>query len=291
MPRLLPECDVKLRTAAAAASMGGRQPTTIRGRLSQSRVESSQYRRLRLSLEQGSLEWERKGEVEVGTRKGSGLNDNVERGKAAAELDPDVQLMLRVREDDAMAFQQLVQAYQLRLLRVLKHMVGSTTAAEDLVQDVFLRVWRARHNYVATAKFSTWIFHIAHNVASNAIRDRQRKKEVQVSGNPDYQDGALSLEQMAVASTGMIPIRKLDKSERADMVRTAVEALNERQRTALLLSKFEGLSYQEIADTMELSVQAVKSLLSRARVNLKTLLEPYLDEGMIPGSEAGPTHD
>jgi RNA polymerase sigma-70 factor, ECF subfamily len=235
--------------------------------------------------------WDHEGERSSGTRKGSGLNDNVERGKAAAELDPDVQLMLRVREDDAMAFQQLVQTYQLRLLRVLKHMVGSTSTAEDLVQDVFLRVWRARHNYTATAKFSTWLFHIAHNVASNAIRDRQRKREVQVSGNSDQQDGAFSLEQMAVASTGMIPIRKMDKSERADMVRTAVEALNERQRTALLLCKFEGLSYQEIADTMDLSVQAVKSLLSRARVNLKILLEPYLDEGRIPGSEAGPTND
>lgn len=226
-----------------------------------------------------------------GECKGCGLNDNIERGKAAAELDPDVHLMLRVREDDAMAFQQLVQTYQLRLLRVLTHMVGSATTAEDLVQDVFLRVWRARHNYNATAKFSTWLFHIAHNVASNSIRDRQRKKEVQVTSGSDQHEGSFSLEQMAVASTGVIPIRKLDKSERAEMVRTAIEALNERQRTAVMLSRFEGMSYQEIADAMELSMQAVKSLLSRARVNLKMLLEPYLDEGLIPGSEAQPPHE
>ncbi len=75
----------------------------------------------------------------------------------------------------------------------------------------------------------------------------------------------MSIDQMAIASTGAMPIRKLDKTERADMVRLAVESLNDRQREALLLSKFEGLCYQEIADTMELSVQAVKSLLSRAR--------------------------
>ena len=74
--------------------------------------------------------------------------------------------------------------------------------------------------------------------------------------------------------------------ERATIVRTAVAALNERQRMALLLCKFEGLSYQEIADTMDLSVQAVKSLLSRARVNLKTLLQPYIDEGLLPPSDA-----
>ncbi len=223
--------------------------------------------------------------------KGVRLNDNKERGLTAGENDPDAQLMLRVRDDDAMAFQELVQSYQLRLLRILRHMVGSSSTAEDLVQDVFLRVWRARANYQPSAKFSTWIFHIAHNVASNALRDRHRKREVQVNSSNDQNSAVFSLDQMAVASTGMMPVRKLDKAERADMVRTAVEALNDRQRTALILCKFEGLSYQEIADTMELSVQAVKSLLSRARVNLKTLLEPYLDAGTIPGTEAQQTHD
>lgn len=223
--------------------------------------------------------------------KGGRLNDNKERGLVAGENDPDARLMLRVREDDAMAFQELVQSYQLRLLRILRHIVGSSSTAEDLVQDVFLRVWRARASYQPSAKFSTWIFHIAHNVASNALRDRHRKREVQVNASDDQNSAVFSLDQMAVASTGMMPVRKLDKAERADMVRTAVEALNDRQRTALILCKFEGLSYQEIADTMDLSVQAVKSLLSRARVNLKTLLEPYLDAGTIPGSEAQQTHD
>lgn len=216
------------------------------------------------------------------------MNDNKQRGITAAQSDPDVQLMLRVREDDAIAFQQLVQSYQLRLLRVLNHMVGSNSTAEDLVQDVFLRVWRARKNYQPQAKFSTWIFHIAHNVANNALRDRNRKKEVQIAAGDNLNSAVLSLDQMAVASTGMMPVRKLDKAERADMVRTAVEALSDRQRTALLLCKFEGQSYQEIADTMDLSVQAVKSLLSRARVNLKVLLAPYLDDGLVPGIEEEP---
>jgi RNA polymerase sigma-70 factor, ECF subfamily len=215
-----------------------------------------------------------------------GLNDNKERGLSAAEIDPDVQLMLRVREDDAVAFEALITSYQPRLLRVLNPMIGSSSAAEDLVQEVFLRVWRARKNYQASAKFSTWVFHIAHNVASNAIRDRNRKKERQVSGTTQQGSDVISLDQMALASTGMMPARKLDNAERAEMVRMAVEALSERQRTALLLCKFEGLSYQEIADTMDLTVQAVKSLLSRARVNLKTLLEPYLDEGLSLGPEA-----
>lgn len=200
-------------------------------------------------------------------------------------VDPDVHLMLRVKEDDAEAYQALLVAYQPRLQRVLQCSVGSVSLAEDLVQDVFLRVWRARKSYLPTAKFSTWIFHIASNVANNAVRDRSRKREIQVGGDTSNSNPGFQLDQMAMASTGTLPVRKLDKAERAEMVQFAVEALNERQRTALLLNKFENLSYQEIADTMGLTVQAVKSLLSRARVNLKTLLQPYLDDGQAPQNE------
>lgn len=194
--------------------------------------------------------------------------------------------MLRVQNDDDLAFQDLLVTYEPRLRRVLKHIVGSEATAEDLVQEVFMRVWRSRKRYKPAAKFSTWVFHIAHNVASNSIRDRRRRKEYQTAQAENAGSAVLGLEQIAMASTGMMPVRKLDQVERADMVRVAIEALNERQRMALLLCKFEGLSYQEIADTMELSVQAVKSLLSRARVNLKTLLEPYLDSGSLPGQNA-----
>lgn len=218
-------------------------------------------------------------------RRDNRLNDNAEKGKASAKCDPDVELMLRVQNDEAIAFQELMVSYQPRLRRVLRHIVGSDVVAEDLVQDVFLRVWRARKSYLPAAKFSTWVFHIAHNVASNSLRDRKRRREFQAPQGDAGGSAVFSLDQMAMASTGAMPILKLDKSERAQMVRVAVEALNERQRMALLLCKFEGLSYQEIAETMDLSVQAVKSLLSRARVNLKALLEPYMDQGLVPGAE------
>jgi RNA polymerase sigma-70 factor (ECF subfamily) len=186
--------------------------------------------------------------------------------------------MLRVQGGDAFAFEQLMKRYHGRLVRILRHVAGSDDSAEDLAQDVFLRVFRARASYLPTAKFSTWLFHIAHNVASNALRDRKRRKEVQVLAPTGSHSGIMTLDQMAMASTGMMPVRRLDKVERAEMVRLAVDALNERQRMALLLCKFEGLSYQEIAEAMELSVQAVKSLLSRARVNLKQMLHPYVSD-------------
>jgi RNA polymerase sigma-70 factor (ECF subfamily) len=199
-----------------------------------------------------------------------------------ADIDEGARLMLRVKEDDAEAYQILMIQYQPRLQRLLRQLVDSEALAEDLVQDVFLRVWRARKTYQPTAKFSTWIFHIANNVASNANRDRGRKREYQTASSSNDSHASLSLEEMAIASTGQIPVRKLDQAERAEVVQVAVKALNHRQRTALILSKFENLSYQEIADTMGLSVKAVKSLLSRARVNLRSLLQPYLDEGQLP---------
>jgi RNA polymerase sigma-70 factor, ECF subfamily len=202
-----------------------------------------------------------------------------------AAIDPDVRLMLEVRDDNAAAFEQLVVRYQDRLIHVLEHVVHSREWAEDLTQEVFLRVFRARKTYEPGAKFSTWLFTIANNVASNSLRNRSRRKEVAVSGTGQSDSTALSLGELAVAKSTFLPARRLDKLEMAEVVRLAMESLGERQRMALLLNKFENMCYQDIADTMDLSVKAVKSLLSRARVNLKAILEPYMEQGQRP-SEA-----
>ena len=201
--------------------------------------------------------------------------------------DPDVRLMLQVRDGDAAAFTELVLRYQNRLLTVLEHLVGNREQAEDLTQDVFIRVFKARERYLPEAKFSTWLFTIANNVASNALRSRSRRREVGVPEGNGADSVPMSLDQMAKAASGFMPTRALDKAEQAEMVRGAVANLNERQRMALLLAKFEGMSYQDIAQTMGLSVQAIKSLLSRARVNLKEMLTPYVESGVRP-DEAEP---
>lgn len=196
--------------------------------------------------------------------------------------DPDARLMLQVRDGNAAAFEELVLRYQSRLIMVLENLVHSRDRAEELAQDVFLRVYRARKTYVPNAKFSTWLFTIAHNVAANALRSMSRRREVNVS---IVQSGVMAtkpLDDMAPAPSGLMPARQLDKAEMTEIVRTAIDSLNERQRMALLLSKFEHMSYIDIASTMELSVQAVKSLLSRARENLRILLEPYIEEGARP---------
>lgn len=196
--------------------------------------------------------------------------------------DPDVRLMLQVRDGDAAAFEELVLRYQNRLLTVLAHLTGSSDMAEDLTQEVFMRVYRARERYVPGAKFSTWLYTIANNVASNARRTMARRREVNIESRQSGPQGANPLEQLALDASGQMPTRLADKSEVRDIVNLAVAALNERQRLAVLLSKFEGMSYADIAEVMQSSPQAVKSLLSRARSSLREVLSPYLEHGELP---------
>lgn len=197
--------------------------------------------------------------------------------------DPDVQRMLQVRAGNAAAFEELVAAYQARLLNVLEHLVGRRDLAEDLAQDVFLRVFRARHDYQPEAKFCTWLFTIANNVASNALRSRSRRREVSQPLRPPDRSDVLAIENLAVAGSAQMPARQLDRAERADMVRQAIAALDEPERMALVLSRFEGLSHAEIGQALGRSEKAVKSLLSRTRCKLKTLLEPYMEHGESGG--------
>jgi RNA polymerase sigma-70 factor, ECF subfamily len=192
-------------------------------------------------------------------------------------LDPDVRLMLEVRAGSATAFEALVVRYQNRLLTVLTHLVGNPDWAEDLAQEVFLRVYRARKTYEPGAKFTTWLFTIANNVASNALRSKSRHPEVNLSARDSGPLGAKPFDLLVAASSGQMPARQLDKAEVREVIRLALETLNDRQRMAVLLNKFEGMGYAEIAEAMELTTPAVKSLLSRARINLRQTLQPYFE--------------
>jgi RNA polymerase sigma-70 factor (ECF subfamily) len=189
--------------------------------------------------------------------------------------DPDIRLMLRVRDDDAAAFAELVERFQHRLVAVMNHVVGSTDEAEDLAQEVFLRVYRVRKKYRPRAKFSTWLFTIANNLALNALRDRKRRPvlplEVQESGSsPGIRTPG------AAATRDQPPAHGLQQQELADVIRRALDGLNERQRVAIVLNKFEDMNYAEIAQVMALTTKAVKSLLSRARMKLREALQGYI---------------
>ena len=193
--------------------------------------------------------------------------------------DPDVRLMLRVRRGDAEAFEQIVSGWQNRLVTLFLHHMGDHATAEDLAQEVFMRVYRSRATYKPKACFSTWIYTIANNVASDLRQRAYRRHERGISPSPGTSSGAGGLDQIAVDASGQMPSRQVDRTELRGIVQQALGSLGERQRMALLLSKFERCSYEEIAEAMNLSIPAVKSLLFRARDNLRIALEPYLQDG------------
>lgn len=198
----------------------------------------------------------------------------------------DVQLMLAVGRHDAMAFEELMARNQPKVESILIHFVGDRELAEDLTQEVFLKVYKARETYQPTAKFSTWLFRIVHNVALNALRTRKRRPELLFGAaagkSRPGESGVFSIEETLLAKSGLIPTRRLDKKELQEVIHAAMESLGERQKAALLLHRFEGMNYRQIADVMDLTPQAVKSLLCRARLSLRELLAPYFEEGRLP---------
>ncbi len=191
--------------------------------------------------------------------------------------DPDVQLMLRVQKGDQSAFAELVDTYRDRLVSVFYHLLEDQETSEDLAQETFLRVYRARDRYEPTAKFATWLFRIANNLASNSRRSKGRRREVALTASESGPLGPRPEEQLAEEKSALMPTRQVDKSEVREIVQQAMQSLNERQRMAVLLHKFEQMSYADIGAAMDMTPAAVKSLLSRARENLRVKLEGYVN--------------
>jgi len=206
--------------------------------------------------------------------------------------DPDIRLMLQVRDDDQAAFAELVERFQHRLVGVMHHLVGNADEAEDLAQEVFLRVYRNRKKYSPQAKFSTWLFTIANNLALNALRNRGRKPIVPLEGTESGPLGARPEEQLA-KDVGPTPSYGLRQAELSDRIRAALDTLNERQKMAVILNKFEDMNYAEIAEVMGLTTKAVKSLLSRARARLRDALAGYIymDGEPVPPAANGSDED
>lgn len=191
--------------------------------------------------------------------------------------DPAADLMVRVAAGGpgaADAFAEIVSLWQDRLVTLFLHQMGDHATAEDLTQEVFLRVYRARESYRPTARFTTWIHTIAANVASDLRQRAYRRREHGVPAAASATSSAIGLDQLAVAASGLMPTRQADRQELRAVVQEALAGLNERQRMAVLLAKFEQCSLEEIAAAMSLSVPAVKSLLFRARDHLRNALGP-----------------
>jgi RNA polymerase sigma-70 factor (ECF subfamily) len=188
--------------------------------------------------------------------------------------DPEVVLMLRVRRGDPEAFALLVARYWPRVFGRLYRQLGDREEAEDLTQDVFLRLYRYRTRYQPRAKFATWLFHITQNVARNAVRSRRRRPCVPLTAVAGL-DGTPSLEEV-LPDREESPSRPLEREELACRVRSAVSSLADRQRTAVELHQFEERTYNEVAAEMDMTPKAAKSLLYRARNQLRETLEPFV---------------
>jgi RNA polymerase sigma-70 factor (ECF subfamily) len=187
--------------------------------------------------------------------------------------DPDVQLMLRVQRDEPGAFAELVAAYWTRVFGRFMRQLCDRQEAEDLAQDVFLRLYRGRKRYRPRAKLSTWIFFIARNVGRNAVRRRRRKRltPIGLAFESDEQSGFPHLSDEQAGPPGSV-----EQAELARAVRGAVAGLNRRQRRAVEL-RFEDNSYEEIACALAMSPKAAKSLLYRARNELRCALGEYAE--------------
>ena len=189
----------------------------------------------------------------------------------------DVQLMLDVKAGDEQSFALLLQRYRSPLINFLYRMVRNREQAEDLAQEVFLRVYRARADYVPSAKFTTWMFRIATNLALNAVRDtKYQRMEISMDAPAVGDSEAGDERPMDVADKRPDIEQRLVADVRSKMIRHAIEKLPEKQRAAVLLHKYQELDYAEIAKILECSESALKSLLFRAYEALRIELAPLV---------------
>ncbi len=182
----------------------------------------------------------------------------------------DFALMQRIGAGDHLAFRELVERHQNAVVGTVAKMLGNSSDAEDISQQVFLRIWRHAKRYRPDAKFTTYLFTITRNLVFNESRRRSRKKEVSVNEREeeDHQQIAESVDRQ--------PDSEMLQMELQRAVDAAINELPETQRMAVVLRRYEQLSYEEIAQVLELSVPAVKSLLFRARTTLRDALSGYL---------------
>jgi RNA polymerase sigma-70 factor (ECF subfamily) len=187
---------------------------------------------------------------------------------SAVTLERDAELMLRVREGDSTCFALLLERHRAPVIHFLYRMVQNQPVAEELAQEVFLRVYRSRATYEPTAKFTTWLFRIATHLALNAIRDTRNEKGQESLDAEAYDGGAARqfADRQPTVEQEMVYHARLDE------VRRAIQTLPDKQRAAVLMHKYDEMEYSQIAVVLSCSESAVKSLLFRAYETLRARL-------------------
>ena len=193
--------------------------------------------------------------------------------KLARIIDPDNELMKRVAQGDDESFKLLFERHNRLAWSVIYRQLGNVAASEDLVQEAFLRVYRAAPKYEPSAKFSTWLYTVVTNLCLNYKRDRARDRLRLVGSDEEGESNAL--EQLAAVEPD--EHENDDQQKRTQAVQQAIQELPENQRMALILSRYEEKSYEEVAEILGVTVAAVKSLTSRARATLKERLQRWFE--------------
>jgi RNA polymerase sigma-70 factor (ECF subfamily) len=196
----------------------------------------------------------------------------------SAEQDPDAALMLRVRQGDTAAFAELVEKYKQPVTNVAARMLRDPTEAEDLAQNVFVQVYKSAERYRVASKFSTWLFTIVRNLCLNEIRRRSRHPADSMdAGHPDQEDQPWHQFEDKKSAP---PPENVLHGELESKIEEALAELPENQRLAMVLCRQDELSYEQIAEVLDCSLPATKSLIHRARETLKQKLKPYLKTGV-----------
>ena len=212
----------------------------------------------------------------AGSSAGPDENAGLQGVGVRADLDPasDAAVMLRVAAGDEEGFNYLAGKYHRPMIHFLYRMVGNQAVAEDLAHEVFLRVYRARSSYRAEARFTTWLYRIATNLAVNHARDTRHERSAQTVylDAPDEETGTTP----DVADDEITVEERLMRDERMAAIRRHVLALPERQRTAVLMHKYQGMDYRQIGEVLKLSESATKSLLFRAYQTLRDKLKDFV---------------
>jgi RNA polymerase sigma-70 factor (ECF subfamily) len=190
--------------------------------------------------------------------------------RRSAEDTEDVRLMRLVAQGDTSAFEQVIERHQALVAGTAARMLGSNSDVEDIAQQVFIRVWKSARRYVPRAKFTTWLLKITRNLVFNELRRAKRRAQVPLQSEPGAEETPLKDE------TNPAPDASLLEDELQRAIEEAIMQLPESQRMALVLRRYEQLSYEEIGEVLDLSVPAVKSVLFRARTELRSRLSKYL---------------
>ena len=182
----------------------------------------------------------------------------------------DVRLMRLVSRGDTSAFEELIERHRALVAGTVTRMLSSNSDVEDIAQQVFIRVWKSARRYVPRAKFTTWLLKITRNLVFNELRRTKRHAHVPLQSEPGVEDPPVKDE------TNLAPDASLLELELQRTIEDAILQLPETQRMALVLRRYEQLSYEQIAEVLDLSVPAVKSVLFRARSELRSRLSKYL---------------